>query len=97
MSWGPYATESEALAEPMPQTIRALHAAGMVRSGDPDRLVRNTVLDHLLDACEAAGVDLGAYDHRVLNWLADHRSVAQVVIGLIRRAADTGGENRDGA
>ena len=31
---GPYQTEAEALAAPMPREVRALHDAGRVRSGD---------------------------------------------------------------
>lgn len=86
---GPYDTERQALDEPLGQAVRSLHDTGQVRSGDPDRLVRGTVLDHLTDACAAAGVELGDYDRRVLAWLAGgvETAVVQVVIGLITRAA----------
>ena len=88
---GPYQTEVEALAAPMPREVRALHDAGRVRSGDPDRLVRNTVLRHLLAACQAAGVEVGDRDRVTLTWLAGWEDVtAQVVIGLITRAHQGG-------
>jgi hypothetical protein len=38
-------------------------------------------------ACQAAGVTLGAYDHRILLWLAGWEpSVCAVIAGLITRA-----------
>lgn len=86
-TFGPYENEREALAAPMPREVRALHDAGMVRSGDPARLGAGTALHHLEAACIESGVVLGAYDRRVLAWLADgETSTTQVVIGLIRRA-----------
>lgn len=84
---GPYETERQALAEPLAQEIHALHASGRVRSGDPDRLVSGTHMRHLEAACAAAGVELGAFDRRVLAWLArGEASTVQVIIGLISRA-----------
>jgi hypothetical protein len=39
------------------------------------------------DACTAAGVELGAYDHRILLWLAGWEpATCAVVAGLITRA-----------
>ena len=41
----------------------------------------------LEDACRAAGVELGAWDHRILLWLAGWEpSTVAVVAGLISRA-----------
>ena len=41
----------------------------------------------LAEACEAAGADLGAYDARVLDWLAGFEdAMCAVVAGLITRA-----------
>ena len=41
----------------------------------------------LEDTCRAAGVQLGAYEPRILLWLADWEpSTVAVVAGLIRRA-----------
>ncbi|AXG79659.1 hypothetical protein [Streptomyces paludis] len=44
----------------------------------------------LITALEAAGVELGTYDHRIVNWLAgsDWPTVA-VITSLIHRAAHT--------
>jgi hypothetical protein len=85
--FGPYENERQTSTEPMPQAVRTLHDAGRVKSGDPDRVVRDTILGHLLHACEDTGMDLGAYDRRVIVWLSGGEvSTAQVVIGLISRA-----------
>jgi hypothetical protein len=52
----------------------------------------------LEDACRAAGVELGAYDHRILVWLSGYEPAAvAVVAGLITRAHDSGAEARGGA
>jgi hypothetical protein len=89
--YGPYETEQDTHAEPMPQAVRDLHRAGLIRSGDPDRLARDTVLSHLIAACHDAGVTIGARDRRTLQWLArGDTSTAQVVIGLISRAYAAG-------
>ena len=88
---GPYGNEGEALAAPLYQEVNALHRAGRVRSGDPDRLVMGTVYRHIAEACDAAGVELGAFDRRTLAWLAGWEpSTVQVVIGLIIRAHAAG-------
>ena len=42
----------------------------------------------LEDACRAAGAELGAYDHRILTWLAGWEpQICAVIAGLITRAA----------
>ncbi len=88
---GPYENERQALAEPMPRELSHLHHMNQIRSGDPDRVARDAVLRHLHAACDESGVDLGAYDMRVLDWLAAvENATAQVVIGLIRRAYAAG-------
>jgi hypothetical protein len=52
----------------------------------------------LEDACRAAGVELGAWDHRILVWLANWEpSTVAVVAGLIARAHESGAEARGGA
>lgn len=93
---GPYETEREAAAEPLAREVHALHETGRVRSGDPDHLVSGTQLRHLEAACTAAGVELGAFDRRILEWLARgyEASTLQVLIGLIDRANRT--ETTDG-
>jgi hypothetical protein len=41
----------------------------------------------MLDACEAAGVGLGAYDRRILHWIAGFEpQTCAVIAGIIRRA-----------
>ncbi len=88
---GPYATEAAVLAEPMPREIRALHDAGDVRSGDPDRIAAKTAWRHLHAACRDAGVELGDFDRRTLAWLCGwEETTVQVVIGLIVRAHAAG-------
>lgn len=85
--FGPYDSERETRREPMPREVSELHDAGKVKSGDPDRVVRDTVLGHLLKACEGAGVELGGYDERILAWLAGwDEATVQAVIGIISRA-----------
>lgn len=84
---GPYESESEALAGPLYQEIRALRDSGRIRSGDPDRLVHGTHLRALEAACVEAGVELGAFDRSILTWLAGwEASTVEVIIGLITRA-----------
>ncbi|GGK89456.1 hypothetical protein [Mangrovihabitans endophyticus] len=88
---GPYRCERDAAAAAMPRAVRALHDAGRVRAGDPERLVRDTIAGHLLHACEDTGMELGDYDRRVLVWLSrGEPATAQVLIGLISRAYQAG-------
>jgi hypothetical protein len=43
---------------------------------------------HLVDACQSAGVTLGAYDARILAWLANYEpETCAVITGLITRAS----------
>jgi hypothetical protein len=84
---GPYQTERDTYGEPLCREVARLHEDGLVRSGDPDHLVQETVLRHLVEACDAAGVAVGKYDLRVLDWLArGETSTAQAVLDLITRA-----------
>ncbi|MBG0819108.1 hypothetical protein [Planomonospora sp. ID82291] len=97
MSAGPYETERETRGEPMPKAVSALHDAGTVKSGDPDRVVRGTKEAALLQACEAAGVELGAHDRGVIAWLSEwETSTVQAVIGLITRAGAAGADRPAG-
>lgn len=87
---GPYDTEGQAAAEPMPTEVRSLR-----RPGADARAVDSAVLRHVEQACADTGVELGAYDQRILRWLAGWEpEVAQVVIGLIRRAHQSGIDGR---
>jgi hypothetical protein len=49
----------------------------------------------LLDACKAAGIHVGAYDHKILRWLSgwEPETVA-VFVGLITRANADGEAGR---
>jgi hypothetical protein len=47
----------------------------------------------LADACARAHIDLGAYDWRILEWLAKYEpATCAVIAGLIARAAGPGGK-----
>jgi hypothetical protein len=83
---GPFHTEREASAHPAVRAIYdAMHASLRRGVGDEENL-------RLLEqACKAAGVELGAYDRRILRWLAGWEAEAcAVVAGLITRAAGHG-------
>lgn len=84
---GPFETEREALSLP---AVRAAYAAITGPStGDLECLA---ILE---DALTAAGVELGAYDRRIVNWLAGWEAqTCAVIAGLITRAHAAG---RDGA
>jgi hypothetical protein len=79
---GPFESEQEALASP---AVRAIYAAMRASS----RAGVMAELGHRLleEACAAAGVEVGAYDHKILVWLAGFEPQACAVIaGLIARA-----------
>ena len=86
---GPFETAAEASAHP---AVGAIYAAmnESSRRGAGQRMCHR-LLD---EACTAAGVELGAYDHRVIQWLAGwDPQTCIVVAGLIERAAAArGGE-----
>jgi hypothetical protein len=94
---GPYESEVEAAAEPMPRAVRDLHVAGRVRSGDPERLVATTVMGHAAETLAAAGVELGAFDRRIVAWACAtwEPTTVQVLLGVVARAHAAG--RRDGA
>lgn len=90
---GPYATEREAAAESMPRAVTALH----VQAGDPDRAAYTLRLRALYDVCDGAGVQLGSYDMRTLEWLARWEpTTVQAIVGIIARAG-RGGCNEPGS
>lgn len=82
MSAGPYEHEVEARREPMPTAVGAESVA----------VTRNWLrLTALLEACERSGVELGAFDRRILSWLAGYEAeTVQVVVGLVERAYEAG-------
>jgi hypothetical protein len=80
---GPYETERQARQA-------AIAAAGPPRPGW-SILSEAQLHNLLLDACEAAGVQLGDYDRRILAWLTHYEdATVAVVAGLIERAAAAG-------
>jgi hypothetical protein len=86
---GPYETEADTRA-----VTRAVYDAFGADPG-PGKMTA-PVLRMLLDAVGAAGVQVGAYDVRILEWLAGWEpSTCAVIAGLITRAyagqADPGG------
>lgn len=81
MSVGPYETEQQVRAD-CDWARRVPVAAGSHITPNTTRLLR---------ACTDAGVDLGAYDWRIIDWLATWEdTTVQVVAGLIARAYAAG-------
>jgi hypothetical protein len=84
---GPFETERQASASPQVCAVyeafdRNPHVGGMA--------VDNHKM--LCEALTAAGVELGAWDHRILLWLAGYEpSTCAVIAGLISRAHQAGG------
>lgn len=92
-AFGPYETEQDTDDTALCHDSRHLHDTGRVKTGDLDHLHRDMVLRHLIGECDAAGIKLGAYDRRILTWLANFEpATVQVVMGLIGRA-HVGGYN----
>lgn len=85
---GPYQTRQEAADSPMAQEVRGVHDAGRFPDA-ADHLPTPAQIRsrYLKEACVAAGVELGAFDQRIVDWLAGWEDpTVQVVIGLISRA-----------
>lgn len=80
---GPYETAEQVRRLPAVRAVyEAMHAQGPQRGagqGECERLIRG--------ACERAGVTLGAYDERIVRWLAGWEpETCAVIAGLITRA-----------
>jgi hypothetical protein len=83
---GPFETEREARELPAVRAIYDAMHASRRRGVMGERGYR--LLD---EACQAAGVQVGAYDHRILVWLAGFEpETCAVVAGLISRAHAAG-------
>lgn len=79
---GPYETDRQAAADP---AVRAVYEAFAATPGAGKMTPLNERM--LTAACEAAGVELGAYDRRIVTWLAGWEpQVCAVIAGLITRA-----------
>jgi hypothetical protein len=86
---GPFGTEAEA------------RAAAKALGGPPEpgwSILSEGQRRLMLEVeCEAAGVELGDYDARILRWLADWEDgICAVVVGLVTRAHAAGREARGG-
>ncbi len=84
--YGPFDDEGQVLATRAAAALRAAFDAHPgAGAGDPERLKL------LTGACEAAGVDLGDYDIRLLRWLARYENTTCVQLaGMIHRAHQAG-------
>lgn len=87
-SAGPFDTEGQARDLP---AVRAVYAA-FDRDHGTGKMAPHSYL-MLISACEAAGVEMGAYDKRILAWLAGYEpQTCAVICGLISRAAEAAGK-----
>jgi hypothetical protein len=83
---GPFETENQARAEP---AVQAVYAAFDLDPGAGKMAPHNYRM--LAQAAEAAGVELGAYDDRILHWLAGWEpTTCAVLAGIISRARVAG-------
>jgi hypothetical protein len=81
---GPFESEAEARDS---DEVRAVHAAFDAEPGAGRMAPHN--LRMLTDACGASGVEVGAYDMRVLEYLAgEPPAICAVIAGLVRRAGE---------
>ena len=80
---GPFETERQAWETP---EVQAAWTAVRAALGPGQMEPHNREL--IEDACRAAGVGLGAYDARIVAWLAGWEpQMCAVIAGLVRRAA----------
>jgi hypothetical protein len=81
---GPYEAEHEATID-----VRDVYA-GYHKRG----VMEAKTLDRLLGFCSEHGLEVGAYDWEVLQWIARQKpEAAQVIVGLVYRA--TAAANRE--
>jgi hypothetical protein len=84
---GPVDSEAEVRALPAVQAIRAACRANPARHADADNARMIT------RACDTAGVALGAYDRRIVAWLAGWEpQTCAVVAAMISRTAAAKGD-----
>ena len=83
---GPFETEQQARET---AAVQEIHAAFRANPGMGK--MAPLTLAMLVDACVMSGVELGAFDRRVLAWLSQWEPETAVAIaGLIIRAHDAG-------
>jgi len=82
--YGPYEDERQARADVASIYQQARHSVRREVLGEANHAL-------LADACERAGITLGAYDARILAWLAGWEpQMCAVIVGLITRAHQAG-------
>lgn len=80
---GPFETERQASQTP---AVRAVYAEFRADPGPGRMDAPNARM--ITAACDAAGVELGAYDRRIIAWLAGFEpQTCAVVAGMVTRAA----------
>jgi hypothetical protein len=88
---GPYQVERDTYDTPLYVAWRDLPLGGIQDLQANSQRSRDLKLRYLLAQCETSRVELGAFDERILTWLAGcETSTVQVVIGLIARAHAAG-------
>jgi len=79
---GPFATEQEA------RNSAAVREVWAARDAAPGRPLDAANARVITSACDRAGVELGAFDRRIVAWLAGWEpATVAVVAGMISRAA----------
>ncbi len=90
---GPFENEREVLRLP---AVRAVYEAFDADPGPGKMAPHNYRM--LCEALDAAGVEVGAFDVRIVGWLAGWEpSTVAVVCGLITRASRAAAAPQDGA
>ncbi len=85
---GPFQTEDEAIAEP---AVQAIYNA--MRTSDARMQDGSAAL--ILAACERAGVTLGAYEARIVRWVAGFEPQAAAALAAIIDRAGAAGRDGD--
>jgi hypothetical protein len=86
--------ETERQARELP-AVRAVYDAMHAHTGRIDAAHRERIeamcSGMITDACKAAGVEMGAYDQRIVSWLGNWEpQTCAVIAGLITRARAAG-------
>jgi hypothetical protein len=93
--YGPYGTERDTYDSPLTVALDT-NRCGCESSTEHRIAVRDLQLQHLIATCDDRGVALGAYDVKILTWLAGYEAATvQVVIGVISRAYAAGRRDAD--
>lgn len=86
---GPYETAQQAA-----DTISEAYGLSY---GLPTGTMGQVSRDRIIAACDAAGVELGAYDRRIVNWLAGWEpETCAAIAGLILRASKANEQQQEG-